>query len=151
MKKCQSEKVEKPKEIEKKVRKKIERFEDLFIRQKSIEFVKEVYLIREKEGIKKDFGLKNQMRDASVSIPSNIAEGFERRSRKEYLNFLNISKASAGECRSLLYVAFEVGYFDLEEHRRLVEMAKFLSGSIANHMKLIANSGSKGCFNFFTV
>lgn len=77
------------------------------------------------------------MRDSSVSISSNIAEGFERRSRKEYLNFLNIAKASAGEIRSQLYVAKEVGYLEDDEHMRLREMAKFLSGSIANHMKAI--------------
>ena len=72
--------------------KKIECFEDLFIWQKAIEFAKEIYLITEKKGLKNDFGLKNQMRDSAVSISSNIAEGFERRSRKEYLNFLNIAK-----------------------------------------------------------
>ena len=112
-------------------------FEDLFIWQKAIEFVKEIYVVTERQGLKNDFGLKNQMRDSSVSIPSNIAEGFERRSRKEYLNFLNIAKGSAGEIRSQLYVAFEVGYLDKKEHERLREMAKFLTGSISNHMKAI--------------
>ncbi|MBP6211879.1 MAG: four helix bundle protein [Pyrinomonadaceae bacterium] len=102
--------------------------------------MKEIYIITERNGLKIDFGLKNQMRNSAVSIPSNIAEGFERRSRKEYLNFLNIAKASAGEIRSQLYVAREVGYLDDEEHLRLREMAKFLSGSIANHMKAINSS-----------
>ena len=122
------------------MKKKIECFEDLFIWQKGIEFVKEIYLITEKKGLKNDFGLKNQMRDASVSVPANIAEGFERRSRKEYLNFLNIAKGSAGEVRSLLYVAFEIGYIDEAEHKRLREKAKFLSGSISNHIKSIFNT-----------
>lgn len=59
-----------------------------------------------KEGeLSRDFGLRDQLRRASVSIPTNIAEGFERHSRKEYLNFLNIAKGSAGEVRSLLRVA----------------------------------------------
>jgi four helix bundle protein len=115
-------------------------FEDLFIWQKGIEFAKEIYLITEKKGLKNDFGLKNQMRDASISIPTNIAEGFERRSRKEYLNFLNIAKGSSGEMRSLLYVAFEIGYLDKDEHKDLGERAKFLSGSISNHMKAINNA-----------
>jgi len=115
-------------------------FEDLFIWQKGIEFAKEIYLITEKKGLKNDFGLKNQMRDASVSIPTNIVEGFERRSRKEYLNFLNIAKGSSGEMRSLLYVAFEIGYLDKDEHKDLRERAKFLSGSISNHMKAINNA-----------
>jgi len=79
-----------------KVRRKIECFEDLFTWQKSVELAKEIYLISEKEGLKKDYGLKDQLRRAAVSISTNIAEGFERRSRKEYLNFLNIAKGSSG-------------------------------------------------------
>jgi four helix bundle protein len=125
---------------DKKVKKKIECFEDLFIWQKAIEFAKEIYLITEKNGLKNDFGLKGQMRDSAVSISSNIAEGFERRSRKEYLNFLNIAKGSAGEIRSQLYVAFEVGYIEKSELEYLREKAKFLSGSITNHMNSINNA-----------
>jgi four helix bundle protein len=125
---------------DKNVRKKVECFEDLFIWQKAIEFAKEIYLITEKKGLKNDFGLKEQMRRAAVSISSNIAEGFERRSRKEYLNFLNIAKGSAGEIRSQLYVAFEVGYLEKSELEYLREKAKFLSGSITNHAKAISSS-----------
>lgn len=121
-------------------RKKVESFEDLFIWQKGIEFAKDIYLLTDRKGLKTDFGLKGQMRDAAVSIPTNIAEGFERRSRKEYLNFLNIAKASAGESRSLLYVALEVGYLELSEFGVLREKAKFLSGSITNHMISISDS-----------
>jgi four helix bundle protein len=120
-----------------KVKKKIECFEDLFIWQKAVEFAKDIYLVTEKKGLKNDFGLKNQMRDSAVSISSNIAEGFERRSRKEYLNFLNIAKGSAGETRSQLYVGFEVGYLEKAELVNLREKARFLSGSIANHVKSI--------------
>ncbi len=123
--------------IENKVKKKIKCFEDLFIWQKAVEFAKDIYLITEKKGLKNDFGLKNQMRDSAVSISSNIAEGFERRSRKEYLNFLNIAKGSAGEIRSQLFVAFEIGYLEKSELDELREKAKFLSGSISNHAKSI--------------
>jgi four helix bundle protein len=121
-------------------RKKITCFEDLFIWQKGVEFAKEIYLITERKGLKTDFGLKNQMR--VVSIPTNIAEGFERRSRKEYLYFLNVAKGSAGEIRSLLYVANEVGYLDGTELNLLREKAKFLSGSISNHMSAIDNGNT---------
>ena len=89
-----------------KARKKIECFEDLFTWQKGIDLVKEIYLITEKKGLKTDFGLRDQLRRAAVSIPTNIAEGFERRSRKEYVNFLNIAKGSSGEVRSLLICCF---------------------------------------------
>ncbi|MGI9055690.1 MAG: four helix bundle protein [Pyrinomonadaceae bacterium] len=78
------------------------------------------------------------MRNSAVSISSNIAEGFERRSRKEYLNFLNIAKGSAGEIRSQLYVAFEIGYLEKSEMENLRQKAKFLSGSISNHVKAIS-------------
>jgi four helix bundle protein len=121
-------------------RRKVECFEDLIIWRKGIEFAKASYLVTERKGLGNDFGLKGQIRDAAVSIPTNIAEGFERRSRKEYINFLNIAKASAGESRSLLYVAFEIGYLEQPEHIDRREKAKFLSGSIANHMRSIGNA-----------
>lgn len=91
------------------VKRRVECFEDLYIWQKAVEFAKEIYFLTEKKGLKNDFGLKEQIRHAAVSISTNIAEGFERRSRKEYLNFLNIARVSSGEVRSLLYVAFEIG------------------------------------------
>lgn len=121
--------------------KKIACFEDLIIWQKAVEFAKDVYVVTEKDGITKDFGLKNQIRRAVVSISTNIAEGFERRSRKEYLNFLNIAKGSAGETRSLLFIAMEVGYLTFEEHEQLRNKSRFLSGSITNHMSSIARLG----------
>ena len=117
-------------------------FEDLFVWQKAVEFAKDIYLLTERKGLKTDFGLKNQMRDAAVSISTNIAEGFERRSRKEYLNFLNIAKGSSGESRSLLSVAFHVGYIDQEEHHIYCERAKFLSGSLSKHMNAISRSST---------
>lgn len=121
-------------------KKRIETFEDLIIWQKAVELAKEVYLITEREKLRADFGLRSQMRNSAVSISSNIAEGFERRTRKEYLNLLNIAKASAGELRSQLYVAREVGYLNEDEHVELREKAKFLSGSIWNHMKAITRA-----------
>ncbi|MBK9164939.1 MAG: four helix bundle protein [Acidobacteria bacterium] len=120
-------------------RKRIETFEDLVIWQKAVELAKDVYLITEREKIRTDVGLRSQMRNSAVSISSNIAEGFERRTRKEYLNFLNITKASAGELRSQLYIAHEIGYLTADEHAVLREKAKFLSGSIWNHMKAISH------------
>lgn len=119
---------------------KIERFEDLIIWQKAIEFAKDIYLITESGGLKSDFGLKGQIQRAAISISNNIAEEFERRSRKEYLNFLNIAKGSAGECRSMLYLVMELGYISAQDHARLRNDARFLSGSISNHMRAISRS-----------
>ncbi|AFZ01389.1 four helix bundle protein [Calothrix sp. PCC 6303] len=118
---------------EKKIEKnKIESFEDLRVWQQGIELVKEIYLLTKEGEISKDFALKDQLRRASVSIPTNIAEGFERYSRKEYVNFLNIAKGSAGECRSLVRVALEVGYLDDRTYTQLYSQAIDLSRMLSN-------------------
>lgn len=124
-----------------KQKKKVECFEDLFIWQRAVEFAKNIYSITEKKGLKTVFGLKEQMRRASVSISCIIAEEFVRRSRKEYLNFLNIAKGSAGEIRSQLYIAFEIGYLEKTEMENLFQKEKSLSGSITNHAKAIGQFG----------
>jgi len=118
----------------------IRTFEDLIVWQKAIEFVKEVYLITNQGDLKRDFGLRDQMRRAAVSIPTNIAEGFERNSRKEYLLFLNIAKGSAGETRSLFRVALEVGYFNKQTHDRLRENVVTLSRFLFNQISSIRSA-----------
>src|SRR5437870_9252482 len=118
----------------------IRSFEDLIVWQKAIEFVKQVYLVTNQGDLKRDFGLRDQMRRASVSIPTNIAEGFERSSRKEYLLFLNIAKGSAGETRSLIRVALEVGYFSLKTHDQLRASAMTLSRYLFNQIASIRNA-----------
>jgi four helix bundle protein len=84
----------------------------------------------------KDYGLRDQLRRAAVSIPTNIAEGFERSSRKEYLLFLNIAKGSAGEVRSLLRVALEIGYIPETDYKELnssvVKLSRYLSNQVAS-------------------
>jgi len=121
-------------------RKKIESFEDLRVWQKGIELVKNIYLITKEGDLSRDFGLRDQLRRASVSVPTNIAEGFERYSRKEYLNFLNIAKGSAGEVRSLLRVALEVGYLDQSSYTQLYHQAMELSRMLSNQIQSINQS-----------
>ena len=120
---------------------KIQYFEDLIVWQKAIEFVKRVYLVTNEGDLKRDFGLRDQMRRAAVSIPTNIAEGFERASRKEYLMFLNIAKGSAGETRSLFRVGFEVGYLEQETYERLREQAMTISRYLFNQIADIKRAG----------
>ncbi len=84
---------------------KIERFEDLPIWKDARTLSQMIY---EVSGPMKDFSLRDQMRRAAVSIVSNIAEGFERGSNKEFLQFLYIAKGSVGELRAQLYIAFDV-------------------------------------------
>ncbi len=86
---------------------KIERFEDIESWQKARELTKEIYKITRKGAFARDYELKGQIRKASVSIMSNIAEGFEREGNAEFRRFLRIAKGSAGEVRSQLYVALD--------------------------------------------
>ena len=120
--------------------KKIEFFEDLLVWQKAMNLVKQVYIITRDSKLSKDFSLRDQLRRAVLSIPSNIAEGFERASRKEYLNFLNIAKGSAGEVRSLLRMALEIGYLEkpqyYEVHEMILELSRYLSNQIKSLKKL---------------
>src|SRR3954471_22217064 len=116
-------------------KKKIESFEDLRVWQKGIGLVKEVYLTTDAGELRRDFGLRDQLRRAAVSVPTNIAEGFERSSRKEYLLFLNIAKGSAGEVRSLLRVALEVGYMNQPKYDQLRDAVLTLSRYLSNQIK----------------
>ena len=87
----------------------------------------------------RDFGLKDQMTRAAVSIPSNIAEGYERGTNKEFLRYLNIAKGSASELRTQLYIAKEIGVISAETMRELVEETKGVSGMLRNLAKARAN------------
>jgi four helix bundle protein len=123
-------------------RKKVESFEDLLVWQKGMEIVKEVYLMSKDGELGRDFALRDQLRRAALSIPTNIAEGFERASRKEYLNFLNFAKGSTGEVRSLLNVAFELGYLESSQHDALRQAVLELSRYLANQIKALRSSNS---------
>ncbi|WP_419663316.1 S23 ribosomal protein [Desulfosarcina variabilis str. Montpellier] len=91
---------------------KIVRFEDLVAWQKARQLTQRIYLVTGKGQFAKDYGLRDQIRRASVSIMSNLAEGFERGSQAEFHQFLVIAKGSCAEVRSQLYIAKDVGYLD---------------------------------------
>jgi len=123
-------------------RKKIESFEDLMVWQKGMEIVKQVYLISREGELCRDFALRDQLRRAAISIPTNIAEGFERSSRKEYVNFLNYAKGSTGEVRSLLNVAFDLGYLEPSQHEVLRQAVMELSRYLFNQIKSLRSCDS---------
>ena len=123
-------------------RKKIESFEDLLVWQKGMEVVKQVYLISREGDLCRDFALRDQLRRAAISISTNIAEGFERASRKEYLSFLNYAKGSSGEVRSLLNVAAELGYLEQSQYEVLRQAVLELSRYLSNQIKSLRSSSS---------
>jgi len=94
---------------------KIKSFEELNCWKESREFNRTVYKITNEENFNKDFDLRKQLRRASISVSSNIAEGFERNTDKEFIYFLYVSKGSAGEIRSQLYLAHDLKYIDKNE------------------------------------
>ena len=110
-------------------------FEEIIAWQKARLLNKEIYsLTNSNQLFSKDFGLRDQIRRCCVSISSNIAEGFERQTTKEFIRFLYISKASAGEFRSQLYIAFDLNYISKSEFDELyiniTDISKLISGLI---------------------
>jgi four helix bundle protein len=120
------------------------KFEDIAVWQESRKLVNEVYrLIENNQKLKKDFSLVDQLKRATCSIMLNIAEGFERGSNKEFANFLNIAKGSAGEVRSLFYILHDLNFINREQfdnfHIKLINISTQLSNFrkylIINHIK----------------
>ena len=107
-------------------------FESLEIWKESMSLCVQIY-----EQLKdcRDFGLKEQIQRASVSVPSNIAEGFERQTNKEFVQFLFIAKGSCGEIRTQLYLAKALKYMELETANRLIEQTRIISSKIQNLIK----------------
>ncbi|MBI4670500.1 MAG: four helix bundle protein [Chloroflexi bacterium] len=103
---------------------KVEKFEDLVAWQKARVLTKEIYTATRKGALRRDYGLSGQMQRASVSMMSNVAEGFERGKRGEFHQFLSIAKGSCAETRSLLYVAFDCEYLEQSEFDRLMSLAQ---------------------------
>jgi four helix bundle protein len=112
-------------------------FEDLKVWNDSREFVKNIYMLTSSEKFKKDFGLKDQIQRAAVSIMNNIAEGFERNNNKEFIKFLKYSKGSAGEVRSMLYVVLDLDYISKESFNNNYEMAVNIITQISNFIKYL--------------
>ncbi len=138
---------------------KITRFEDLICWQKARVLVNNIYLISKTGELSKDFGLKDQLRRAAVSSMTNIAEGFARYHRKEFIRFLDISQSSAMEIKSLLYIVLDQNYLDkktvsalkndAEEVRALtLGLIKYVDGSISKNKLSEPNTKYKTLQNF---
>lgn len=112
-------------------------FENLYIWQESRKFVNEIYKMMDSC---RDWGFKDQIQRASVSIMNNIAEGSESGSDAKYINFLNISKGSCGEVRSMLYLCEDLGFCTTEKKNELYSQLKKISSGI---VKLIDSLNSR--------
>lgn len=113
-------------------------FEEINSWQKSRIFNKRIYQITENINFKKDFDFVRQIRRASISISSNIAEGFERNTDKEFIYFLYVAKASAGEVRSQLYLAIDLEYITKEEFEELSESVSEISRLLSGFIKYLS-------------
>ncbi len=119
----------------------IDKFEDIIAWQKAKEAVKKIYEIcNESSKFKRDFVLSNQIQKATISIMSNIAEGFGRSSDKEFANFLNIAKGSICEVQSQLYIAFGLGYIDKEKFDNLYQFLLEIGKLLTNFRKYLRKS-----------
>ena len=109
----------------------IQRFEDIQAWQEARKLVKMIYSLTNKESFSKDFGMRDQIRRASVSVMANIAEGFDCESKVEFARFLGIARRSAVEVQSILYAALDAGYVSNDEfnlHYEQARIAKALTG-----------------------
>ena len=122
----------------------VQNFEDLNVWKQARLLTHEVYRLTKTEKFSRDFGLRDQIQRAAISVMSNIAEGFERGGNQEFSQFLYIAKASCGEVRSQLYVAFDQGYVTHDETEKLRQSFKRLSGMISNLIAYMRQSEMRG-------
>jgi len=106
------------------------KFEDLEIFQTARTLTRLIYTVSNCGAFCKDYGLRDQIRRAAVSIMSNIAEGFESRTNAQFIEFLGRAKGSAGEIRAQCYVALDIEYIERDQFQDLVNLAEKCSRQI---------------------
>jgi four helix bundle protein len=123
---------------------KIEKFEDILAWQKARELTKEIYSHARSGPFSKDFGLRDQVQRAAVSIMGNVAEGFERGGDKEFIQFLSVSKGSCGETKSHLYVALDQQYINRTQFDQLYNNADEVGRLLSGFMSYLQQSDLRG-------
>jgi four helix bundle protein len=116
------------------------RFEDIEAWKMARKLTNLIYGHTNLAGFSKDFGLRDQIRRASVSVMSNIAEGFESRTDAQFINFLGMARASAGEVRSQLYIALDQNYITEEQFKETFTTAETCSRQIAKFIKYLESN-----------
>ena len=117
----------------------VKSFEDLVVWKDARQFTNKIYIITKKFPNEELYGLTSQIRRAVVSIMSNIAEGFDRRSDKELTNFLSIARASTAEVQNDLYIALDLKYISQSEFNELYQESKKIARQINSLMKYLKN------------
>jgi four helix bundle protein len=115
----------------------ISRFEDIEAWKSARQLTNLVYGHTNQRVFSRDFGLRDQIRRASVSVMSNIAEGFESRTDTQFINFLGMARASAGEVRSQLYIALDQKYIIEEQFKEVFEVCQICARQIASFIKYL--------------
>ena len=110
------------------------RFEEIEAWKTARELTRMIYSLTDQRQFAKDFGLRNQIQRATVSVMSNIAEGFESRTQAQFLEYLGHSKASAGEGRCQLYIAMDLKYLTQEQFNQVFDLADKSSRQLARFM-----------------
>lgn len=123
---------------------KIEKIEDIIVWQKAKSLTINIYKASNHGSFAKDFGLRDQIRRAAVSIPSNIAEGFGRGGNKEFLQFLSIAKGSLYELKTQLVIANEIGYLDDEIFTKISNEIDEVGKMLTSFMNYLSYSDIKG-------
>jgi four helix bundle protein len=119
---------------------KIERFEDIEGWREARNLVKEIYTIF---STNKDYGFRDQIQKAAISAMSNISEGFDRGSNKEFIQFLVIARGSVSEVRSLSYAALDIGYIDDKTFNEISEHCFRLTNLLNGFIRYLRNSPRK--------
>src|SRR3989344_3612277 len=119
----------------------ISRFEDMLVWQKARILTREVY---KNLSLCRDMGFRDQIQRASVSVMSNIAEGFERGTKEEFLNYLYIAKGSAGEVRCQLYAALDIGYLNISIFKDLKNLAEECSKLLSTFISSVKKNEMRG-------
>jgi four helix bundle protein len=122
------------------------KFEDIECWQKARQLTSRIYKLSGRAAFARDFGLKDQIRRASVSIMSNIAEGYDRSGTAEFIHFLAMAKGSAAEVRCQLYVAADLEYLEERDFDELIALAAEtgrMTGGLIKYLRTAGHKGSK--------
>ncbi len=119
--------------------KKTETFQDLLVWQKGIKLVKEIYLITKEIKLSQAINLKEQLESTSISIPTSIAEGFNRYSQDEYLKFLKSASGYVGKLCTLLRIVSEIGYLEPKKYEQIFKEALELNNLLSQEIHKTTN------------